>query len=55
MCEGSSFIVGGGFVVIFFQVICSVEFDVQVFNSLGVKLVVRVGVLVVLIVIKIDF
>jgi len=55
MREGSSFIAGGGSVVIFPQATRSVEFDAQAFNSLGVKLAARAGVPVVPIAIKTDF
>jgi len=53
--EGHKFISNGGSVIIFPQATRSVEFDEQVFNSLGVKLAFRAGVPVVPVAIKTDF
>jgi len=53
--EGHKFISNGGSVIIFPQATRSVEFDVQAFNSLGVKLASRAGVPVVPVAIKTDF
>ena len=53
--EGHKFISNGGSVIIFPQATRSVEFDVQAFNSLGVKLASRAGVPVIPVAIKTDF
>jgi len=53
--EGHKFISTGGSVIIFPQATRSVEFDVQAFNTLGVKLASRAGVPVVPVAIKTDF
>jgi 1-acyl-sn-glycerol-3-phosphate acyltransferase len=53
--EGHKFISNGGSVIIFPQATRSVEFDVQAFNTLGVKLASRAGVPVVPVAIKTDF
>jgi 1-acyl-sn-glycerol-3-phosphate acyltransferase len=53
--EGHKFISNGGSVIIFPQSTRSVEFDVQAFNTLGVKLASRAGVPVVPVAIKTDF
>ncbi len=53
--EGHKFISNGGSVIIFPQATRSVEFDVQAFNTLGVKLASRAGVSVVPVAIKTDF
>jgi len=53
--EGSNFILNGGSIIIFPQATRSVEFDVEAFNSLGVKLAARTGVPVVPVAIKTDF
>ena len=53
--EGHKFISNGGSVIIFPQATRSVEFDAQVFNTLGVKLASRAGVPVVPVAIKTDF
>ena len=55
MREGSKFISGGGSIIIFPQATRSVEFDVEGFNTLGVKLASRNGVPVVPVAIKTDF
>jgi 1-acyl-sn-glycerol-3-phosphate acyltransferase len=55
MRAGCDFIAGGGSIFIFPQATRSVEFDVQAFNTLGVKLAARAGVPVVPIAIKTDF
>jgi 1-acyl-sn-glycerol-3-phosphate acyltransferase len=55
LLEGHKFITNGGSVIIFPQATRSVEFDTQVFNSLGVKLASRAGVPVVPVAIKTDF
>jgi len=52
---GSKFISNGGSVIIFPQATRSVEFDVEGFNTLGVKLASRNGVPVVPVAIKTDF
>ena len=43
MREGQRFISSGGSIIIFPQATRSVEFDVEAFNSLGVKLAARAG------------
>jgi 1-acyl-sn-glycerol-3-phosphate acyltransferase len=53
--EGSKFILNGGSIIIFPQATRSVEFDVEGFNTLGVKLASRNGVPVVPVAIKTDF
>ena len=53
--EGSKFIAGGGSVIIFPQATRSVEFDIEGFNTLGIKLASRNGVPVVPVAIKTDF
>ena len=53
--EGHKFISNGGSIIIFPQATRSMEFDVQAFNSLGVKLASRAGVPVVPVAIKTDF
>ena len=53
--EGSKFISNGGSIIIFPQATRSVEFDVEGFNTLGVKLASRNGVPVVPVAIKSDF
>ncbi|CAB1055734.1 Acyl-CoA:1-acyl-sn-glycerol-3-phosphate acyltransferase (EC [Olavius sp. associated proteobacterium Delta 1] len=53
--EGHKFISNGGSVIIFPQATRSVGFDVQAFNTLGVKLASRAGVPVVPVAIKTDF
>jgi 1-acyl-sn-glycerol-3-phosphate acyltransferase len=53
--EGHKFISNGGSILIFPQATRSVEFDVQTFNTLGVKLASRAGVPVVPVAIKTDF
>ncbi len=55
MREGSKFISNGGSIIIFPQATRSVEFDVEGFNTLGVKLASRSGVPVVPVAIKTDF
>ena len=55
MQEGSDFIATGGSVFIFPQATRSVEFNVQAFNTLGVKLAARAGVPVIPVAIKTDF
>ena len=55
MQEGSDFISTGGSVFIFPQATRSVEFNVQAFNTLGVKLAARAGVPVIPVAIKTDF
>jgi 1-acyl-sn-glycerol-3-phosphate acyltransferase len=55
MREGSKFISTGGSVIIFPQATRSVEFDVEGFNTLGIKLAARTGVPVVPVAIKTDF
>ncbi len=53
--EGGKFIAEGGSIVIFPQATRSVEFDIEAFNTLGVKLASRAGVPVVPVAIKTDF
>jgi 1-acyl-sn-glycerol-3-phosphate acyltransferase len=53
--EGHNFISNGGSIIIFPQATRSMEFDVQAFNTLGVKLASRAGVPVVPVAIKTDF
>jgi 1-acyl-sn-glycerol-3-phosphate acyltransferase len=53
--EGSKFISDGGSIIIFPQATRSVEFDVEGFNTLGIKLAARNGVPVVPVAIKTDF
>ena len=53
--EGHKFISNGGSVIIFPQATRSVGFDVQGFNTLGVKLASRAGVPVIPVAIKTDF
>ena len=53
--EGHKFILDGGSVIIFPQATRSVEFDVEAFNTLGVKLASRAGVPVVPVAVKTDF
>ena len=53
--EGSKFISSGGSIIIFPQATRSVEFDVEGFNTLGIKLASRNGVPVVPVAIKTDF
>jgi 1-acyl-sn-glycerol-3-phosphate acyltransferase len=53
--EGHKFISSGGSVIIFPQATRSVGFDVQAFNTLGVKLASRAGVPVIPVAIKTDF
>jgi 1-acyl-sn-glycerol-3-phosphate acyltransferase len=53
--EGHKFLSEGGSVIIFPQATRSVEFDVQAFNTLGVKLASRAGVPVIPVAIKTDF
>jgi len=53
--EGHKFISTGGSVIIFPQATRSTEFDVQGFNTLGVKLALRAGVPVIPVAIKTDF
>ena len=55
MGEGSNFISNGVSVFIFPQATRSVEFNVQAFNTLGVKLAARAGVPVIPVAIKTDF
>jgi len=55
MREGSKFISSGGSIIIFPQATRSVEFDVEGFNTLGIKLAARTGVPVVPVAIKTDF
>ncbi len=55
MQEGSKFISNGGSIIIFPQATRSVEFDVEGFNTLGVKLASRNDVPVVPVAIKTDF
>lgn len=55
MREGQRFISSGGSIIIFPQATRSVEFDVEAFNSLGVKLAARAGVPVIPVAIKTDF
>lgn len=55
MRRGSDFIANGGSVFIFPQATRSVEFDIQAFNTLGVKLAAKNGVPVIPIAIKTDF
>jgi len=55
MQKGSDFISTGGSVFIFPQATRSVEFNVQAFNTLGVKLAARAGVPVIPVAIKTDF
>ena len=55
MREGSKFISEGGSIFIFPQATRSVEFDVEGFNTLGVKLASRNGVPVVPVAVKTDF
>jgi 1-acyl-sn-glycerol-3-phosphate acyltransferase len=55
MRAGCDFIAKGGSIFIFPQATRSVEFDVQAFNTLGVKVAARAGVPVVPIAIKTDF
>ncbi|MEE4264413.1 MAG: lysophospholipid acyltransferase family protein [Desulfobacteraceae bacterium] len=55
LSEGHKFISNGGSIIIFPQATRSVEFDVQTFNTLGVKLAFRAGVPVVPVAIKTDF
>jgi 1-acyl-sn-glycerol-3-phosphate acyltransferase len=53
--EGSKFISSGGSIFIFPQATRSVEFDVEGFNTLGIKLASRNGVPVVPVAVKTDF
>ena len=53
--DGSQFISDGGSIIIFPQATRSVEFDVEGFNTLGIKLAARNGVPVVPVAIKTDF
>jgi 1-acyl-sn-glycerol-3-phosphate acyltransferase len=53
--EGHKFISNGGSVLIFPQATRSVGFDVQAFNTLGVKLASRAGVPVIPVAVKTDF
>jgi 1-acyl-sn-glycerol-3-phosphate acyltransferase len=55
MRQGCDFIATGGSIVIFPQATRSVEFKVQAFNTLGVKLAARAGVPVIPVAIKTDF
>lgn len=55
MRAGCDFIAGGGSIFIFPQATRSVEFDVNAFNTLGVKVAARAGVPVVPVAIKTDF
>ena len=55
MQEGSKFISNGGSIIIFPQATRSVEFDIEGFNTLGIKLASRNGVPVVPVAIKTDF
>jgi 1-acyl-sn-glycerol-3-phosphate acyltransferase len=55
MRAGCDFIAGGGSIFIFPQATRTVEFDVQAFNTLGVKVAARAGVPVVPVAIKTDF
>ena len=55
MRKGSEFISAGGSIFIFPQATRSVEFRIQEFNTLGVKLAARAGVPVVPVAIKTDF
>ncbi len=55
MREGSKFLADGGSIFIFPQATRSVEFDVQGFNTLGVKLAAKAGVPVLPVAIKTDF
>ena len=55
MRKGSQFIAGGGSIFIFPQATRSVEFKIQEFNTLGVKLAARAGVPVMPVAIKTDF
>jgi 1-acyl-sn-glycerol-3-phosphate acyltransferase len=55
MREGGRFFAEGGCIVIFPQATRSVEFDIEAFNTLGVKLAARAGVPVVPVAIKTDF
>ena len=55
MHEGSKFLADGGSIIIFPQATRSVEFDVEGFNTLGIKLASRNGVPVVPVAIKTDF
>jgi len=53
--EGHKILAEGGSVIIFPQATRSVEFDIQAFNTLGVKLASRAGVPVIPVAIKTDF
>ncbi len=53
--EGGKFLSDGGSVIIFPQATRSTEFDIEGFNTLGVKLATRAGVPVVPVAIKTDF
>ncbi len=53
--EGHKILSEGGSVIIFPQATRSVDFDVQAFNTLGVKLAARAGVPVIPVAIKTDF
>jgi 1-acyl-sn-glycerol-3-phosphate acyltransferase len=53
--EGHKFISNGGSIIIFPQATRSMEFDVEAFNTLGVKLASRAGVPVIPVAIKTDF
>jgi 1-acyl-sn-glycerol-3-phosphate acyltransferase len=55
MLAGSKFIASGGSIYIFPQATRSVEFNIQGFNTLGVKLAARAGVPVMPVAIKTDF
>jgi 1-acyl-sn-glycerol-3-phosphate acyltransferase len=55
MDEGSKFISSGGSIFIFPQATRSVEFDVEGFNTLGIKLAARNGVPAVPVAVKTDF
>jgi 1-acyl-sn-glycerol-3-phosphate acyltransferase len=55
MRKGSEFISNGGSIFIFPQATRSVEFNIQAFNTLGVKLAARAGVPVIPVAVKTDF
>jgi len=55
MRKGSEFISNGGSIFIFPQATRSIEFNIQAFNTLGVKLAARAGVPVIPVAVKTDF
>jgi len=55
MRAGCDFLAGGGSIFIFPQATRSVEFDIQSFNTMGIKLAAKAGVPVVPVAIKTDF